>query len=74
MGTKGLHVVPSGSKWSVRRAGASRATGIYKTQREAISRARELAQNQKTILYIHGTDGRIRERNSYSCVSHQPKG
>jgi len=72
--TKGQHVVPTGDKWSVRRAGASRASGTYKTQKEAINRAKELAQNQKTELYIHGTDGRIRERNSYGRDLHPPKG
>lgn len=74
MATKGQHVVPTGDKWSVRRAGASRASGTYKTQKEAINRAKELAQNQKTELYIHGTDGRIRERNSYGRDLHPPKG
>ena len=74
MATKGQHVIPTGDKWSVRRAGASRASGTYKTRKEAISRARELAQSQKTELYIHGTDGRIRERSSYGCDPHPPKG
>lgn len=61
----GQHVVPNGGKWSVRRAGASRASGTFPTQGEAIERAREIAQNQETELFIHGRDGRIRERNSY---------
>jgi hypothetical protein len=59
------HVVPNGGKWSVRSTGASRASGIYETQREAIERARNLARDMQTILYIHGPDGRIRERNSF---------
>ena len=74
MATKGQHVVPTGDKWSVRRAGAARASGTYKTQKEAINRARELAQSQKTVLYIHGSDGRIRERNCYGHDPHAPKG
>ncbi|WP_415155409.1 DUF2188 domain-containing protein [Maritalea sp.] len=65
MSKKGQHVVPNGGKWSVRRAGATRATGTYATQQEAIEHAKVIARNQNTELYVHGRDGRIRERNSY---------
>ena len=74
MSKKGQHVVPSGDKWSVRRAGASRASGTYGTQDEAIQKAKEIARNQGTELYIHGRDGRIRERNSYGNDPFPPKG
>jgi len=74
MSKKGQHVVPNGGKWSVRKAGATRASGTYGTQTEAISQAKKIAQNQKTELYIHGRDGRIRERNSYGNDPHPPKG
>ncbi|MFA6965534.1 DUF2188 domain-containing protein [Bosea sp. (in: a-proteobacteria)] len=74
MSRKGQHVVPNGDKWSVRRAGASRASGTFETQREAIDRGRSIAQNQGTELYIHGRDGRIRERNSYGDDPFPPKG
>jgi uncharacterized protein YdaT len=72
--SKGQHVVPNGDKWSVRRAGASRASGTFATQQEAIERAKEIAQNQKTELYIHGRDGRIRDRQSYGNDPFPPKG
>lgn len=74
MSKKGQHVVPSGDKWSVRRAGSSRASGTYNTQEEAVDRAKEIARSQGTELYIHGRDGRIRERNSYGRDPHPPKG
>lgn len=74
MSKKGQHIVPSGDKWSVRKAGASRASGTYATQREAIERGKEIARTQRTELYIHGRDGRIRERNSYGSDPHPPKG
>ena len=67
-------VVPNGDRWSVRRAGSSRASGTYNTQREAIERARELARNQQTELFIFGRDGRIRERISYGEDPYPPKG
>jgi hypothetical protein len=71
---KGQHVVPSGGKWSVRVAGAKRASGTFDTQKEAIDNAREKARQQGTELYIHGRDGRIRERSSFGRDSHPPKG
>lgn len=74
MSSKGQHVVPSGGKWSVRRTGAAKASGVFATQHEAIERARSAAQKQGTELYIHGKDGRIRERNSYGKDPHPPKG
>ena len=74
MSKSGQHVVPRGDKWAVLRGGASRVTGTFPTQKEAIDRAREIAIHQRTELYIHGTDGRIRERNSYGSDGHPPKG
>ncbi|MCR6658625.1 MAG: DUF2188 domain-containing protein [Asticcacaulis sp.] len=75
MSRKGQHVVPSATGgWSVKKSGAMRATVIYQTQAEAIAAATKIAQNQKTELYIHGRDGRIRERNSYGTDPHPPKG
>lgn len=74
MSPKGQHVVPNGGKWSVRRAGATKASGTFVTQAEAIAKARDLAKSQGTELYIHGADGRIRERNSFGKDPHPPKG
>ncbi len=74
MSKNAQHVVPNGKGWSVRKAGASRASGTYKTQTEAVVKAVKIARNQKTELYIHGKDGRIRERNSYGNDPQQSKG
>ena len=70
----GQHVLPNPGGWSVKRSGAKRATKVFETQGEAIAAAREIAQNQKTELYIHRKDGRIRERNSYGSDPFPPKG
>jgi uncharacterized protein YdaT len=74
MSSKGQHVVPRDGRWSVRKAGSNRVTSTYDTQREAISEARKIARNQGTEIYIHGRDGRIRERDSYGKDPHPPKG
>ncbi len=74
MTTKSQHVVPNHGKWSVRRTGAKKASRTFDTQSEAIEDARKKAKSQKTELYIHGRDGRIRERDSYGKDFHPPKG
>ena len=74
MSSKGQHVVPNGDKWSVRKAGAGRASGVFSTQKEAVERAREIAKNQGAELYIHGRDGRIRERSTFGKDPYPPKG
>ena len=74
MGAKGQHVVPNGGKWSVRKAGSSRATGTFSTQKEAIEAGTRIARNQGTELYIHRENGRIRDRNSYGNDPKKSKG
>jgi hypothetical protein len=64
-GKRGQHVVRRESGWAVRRSGSERATKVFRTQDEAISAGREIARRQETELYVHGEDGRIRERSSY---------
>ena len=68
------HVVPHGDKWAVKSAGSRLASSVHDTQREAISRAREVARNQGTELFVHGRNGRIRARNSYGNDPFPPKG
>ena len=74
MPRRGQHVVPRDGKWAVRKTGANRVTRSFETQREAIEAARDIARNQRTELYIHGRDGRIRERDSYGKDPFPPKG
>ena len=58
-------MVPRDGKWAVRRSDSNRVTRHYDTQIEAIKIAREYARKQQTELYVHGRDGRIRQRRSY---------
>lgn len=74
MAGKAQHVVPRGGRWAVRTTGASRVSGFYETQREAVEVARGRARSQGTELFIHGEDGLIRERNSYGRDPYPPKG
>ena len=75
MASKTQHVTPHGDgRWQVKAEDSHRATVVTRTQAEAISIAKEIARNQKTELFVHRPDGRIRERNSYGNDPFPPKG
>jgi hypothetical protein len=59
------HVVPTDGGWGVRGEGNHRLTSTHETQAEAIDAGKVIAQNQASELFIHGRDGRIRDRDSY---------
>jgi len=63
---KNQHVVPQkGGGWGVKGAGNSKNTANTQTQKQAIEKAKEIAKNQKSEVVIHGTDGKIRDKDSY---------
>ena len=64
---KHLHVVKNRqtNEWQLKQDGAQRSSGNFTTQREAIQRGHQIAQNQQEELSIHGEDGKIREAWSY---------
>lgn len=68
------HVVPSSDGWAVKSAGGKKATRVFTTQGKAIDAARRIAKNQGTELVVHGRDGRIREKSTYSKDPFPPKG
>jgi hypothetical protein len=74
MSGKNQHVVPHGQDWAVRGAGNSRITSTHTTQYDAANAARSIAENQRSEVVIHRTDGRIREKNSYGNDPYPPKG
>jgi len=71
---RGVHVVPSQGKWAVKKEGAAKAASVHRTQGAAVKSAQKAAKQGKTELYVHGRDGRIRERNSYGDDPAPPKG
>lgn len=74
MSKKNVHVVPRGSGWAVEKAGASRASKVTETQKEAIGAATKTARREGSEVIIHGANGRIREKNSYGNDPNPPKG
>lgn len=71
---KNIHVVHDGEQWKVKQENAMRSSGNFGTQREAIDRARQIAQNNGQEVAIHGLDGRIRAKHSYGNDPWPPKG
>lgn len=70
-----IHVViQRNGSWAVKSAGASRAGRVFPRQSDAIRSAREMAQRNKGELYIHSSNGMIRERLSYGKDQFPPKG
>ena len=75
MAGKSHHVVPNpDGGWNIRGGGSERSSGHFDTQQEAINKAREISRNQNSELYIHGRDGRIREKDSHGKDLYPPKG
>lgn len=74
MTKKTQHVVknPDGG-WAVKKGGSTKATKVYTTQEEAIRHGREIARTQNAEFYVHGRDGRIREKDSYGKDPCPPK-
>lgn len=68
------HIVPRNDGWAVQREHAERASSVHRTQAEAIEAGRRIAQAEHTELVIHGTDGRIRDKNSYGNDPFPPRG
>ena len=72
---KNQHVTPHpDGGWQVKGAGNLKSTVRTETQREAIDTARGIARNQQSELIIHGTDGRIRQKDSGGKDPFPPKG
>jgi hypothetical protein len=68
------HVVPHDKGWAVRSEGAERVTVVVPTQEEATTIARDIARRRHGELFVHGADGRIRERDSHGRDPRSSKG
>ena len=63
--SKDQHVVIRNGGWAVRGENNSRDTSHHRTQGAAIDAARDIAQNQRSEVVVHGRDGKIRDSDSY---------
>lgn len=76
MPKKQIHVVRNkDGKWVDKKPGAQRASSVHDTQKEAIDVAIDQAKRQgETEVFIHGKNGKIRERNTYGKDPRKTKG
>lgn len=74
MSKKNQHIVKHENGWAVKGEGNSRSTKVLKTQEEAIEVGKTIAKNQGSELFIHGRNGKIRERNTYGKDPYPPEG
>lgn len=74
MSKRNQHVVPRDTAWAIRGAGAQRDTQVFDRKQDAVDRAREISQNQKSELVVHGQDGRIQYRDSHGNDPFPPRG
>ena len=58
-----VHVVPSGDDWALEVEGQQRDT--FRTQNEAITRGRQLAEEEQGELVVHGEGGEVRQKDSH---------
>jgi len=65
-GKNSQHVMPTSCGWAVKKVIGSKVVYTFNTQKKAIGYAKDIALNSKSDLFIHGKDGKIRERRSYS--------
>lgn len=73
---KTYHVTPNrAGGWTVKGAGASRASSTHGNKADAVDRAKELARNQALgQVVIHKQDGRIQTEHTYGSDPCPPRG
>jgi hypothetical protein len=63
------YVVQHPEGWAVKKENAQRASAVFSTQKEAITRAREIVENSgggRGDIRIQGRDGKFRDSDSGS--------
>lgn len=75
MSKKDIHVSKTDKGgWQAKKEGAQRASAVSTTQAAAAKAATKIAKREGTEVYVHGMDGKIRERNSFGNDPFPPKG
>ena len=59
------HVTPKGDKWQAKKPDASRASGVFETQRQAEQQAKAWSkQSGGGEVLTHGRNGQIRSKDT----------
>lgn len=64
-GKKDQHVLPRENGWVVKSLLSENDGSVYDTQAEAIRHAESVARALGTAVFVHSSDGRIRDKRNY---------
>jgi len=70
---KNFHVLPRSKSWVIVIEGSQKPSSVHETQIEAVEADRRVARRLSGQLVVHGRDGRIRARDSYSSDPLPPR-
>ena len=74
MAKKNIHVTHrADGSWAVIGEGASRASSLHDTQRDAIEAGRRIAINNQSELVIHDRQNLIRDKDSFGNDPNPPR-
>lgn len=59
--------------WQKKKENSERSSGIFQTQKEAITSAVEQAKREQVEVIVQGEDGRIRSKDSYGKDPNPPR-
>ena len=59
------HILPHGEGWAVKKGGATRASRVFETKKEAVDYGREVSRRQRSELVLHDREGSIRGSDSH---------
>ena len=72
---KNQHVVGcEAGGWAVKEEGAASPFAVFKTQSDAWEKAKSIARKERSEALLHGKDGVIRARSTYSHNPPRAKG
>lgn len=71
---KNIHVTKHPDGWQAKEAGSEYPTAVFNRQSEAIQFGTTLAKVNQSEIFIHGRNGRIRERNTFGHDPFPPRG
>lgn len=68
------HVVAEGKMWAIKAPGVKEALEVHAKKKDAVASATEMCKALKSELFIHGKDGKIKDRSSFGNDSPKRKG
>lgn len=64
-GKNNQHIFPAENGWIIKNLWTGKVSNLFATQKEALAHAEIIARTKKNSIFIHGSDGRIKERLDY---------